>query len=163
MTSINQNVRIFLSKETIHELEKYGNTLDDTLKYFGVTDNKYDLTESEATRILKLLSDRSRVKELEKGSSKDLGLSLCEIGEEYRKRIKQEETTRPVYNRFINLISHLSEKELIDYNDSIQEISNKIKSYDTDIIAKINHFNKPEFSKKNPAYSEEYLVTKIKE
>lgn len=163
LTSINQNVRISLSKETIHELEKYGDKLDDTLKYFGVTDNKYGLTESEATGILKLLSDRSRVKELEKGSSKDLGLSLCEIGEEYRKRIKQEEKTRPVYNRFINLISHLSEKELIDYNDSIQEISNKIKSNDTDIIARINHFNKPEFSKKNPAYSEEYLVTKIKE
>ena len=163
LTSINQNVRISLSKETIHELEKYGDKLDDTLKYFGVTDNKYGLTESEATGILKLLSDRSRVKELEKGSSKDLGLSLCEIGEEYRKRIKQEEKTRPVYNRFINLISHLSEKELIDYNDSIQEISNKIKSNDTDIIARINHFNKPEFSKINPAYSEEYLVTKIKE
>lgn len=163
LTSINQNVRISLSKETIHELEKYGDKLDDTLKYFGVTDNKYGLTESEATGILKLLSDRSRVKELEKGSSKDLGLSLCEIGEKYRKRIKQEEKTRPVYNRFINLISHLSEKELIDYNDSIQEISNKIKSNDTDIIARINHFNKPEFSKKNPAYSEEYLVTKIKE
>lgn len=163
LTSINQNVRISLSKETIHELEKYGDKLDDTLKYFGVTDNKYGLTESEATGILKLLSDRSRVKDLEKGSSKDLGLSLCEIGEEYRKRIKQEEKTRPVYNRFINLISHLSEKDLIDYNDSIQEISNKIKSNDTDIIARINHFNKPEFSKKNPAYSEEYLVTKIKE
>ena len=163
LTSINQNVKISLSKKTIHELEKYGDKLDDTLKYFGVTDNKYGLTESEATGILKLLSDRSRVKELEKGSSKDLGLSLCEIGEEYRKRIKQEEKTKPVYNRFINLISHLSEKELIDYNDSIQEISNKIKSNDTDIIARINHFNKPEFSKKNPAYSEEYLVTKIKE
>lgn len=163
LISINQNVRISLSKETIHELEKYGDKLDDTLKYFGVTDNKYGLTESEATGILKLLSDRSRVKELGKGSSKDLGLSLCEIGEEYRKRIKQEEKTRPVYNRFINLISHLSEKDLIDYNDSIQEISNKIKSNDTDIIARINHFNKPEFSKKNPAYSEEYLVTKIKE
>ena len=163
LTSINQTVRISLSKETIHELEKYGDKLDDTLKYFGVTDNKYGLTENEATGILKLLSNRSRVKELEKGSSKDLGLSLCEIGEEYRKRIKQEEKTRPVYNRFINLISHLSEKELIDYNDSIKEISNKIKSNDTDIIARINHFNKPEFSKKNPAYSEEYLVTKIKE
>ena len=163
LTSINQNVKISLSKKTIHELEKYGDKLDDTLKYFGVTDNKYGLTESEATGILKLLSDRSRVKELEKGSSKDLGLSLCEIGEKYRKRIKQEEKTKPVYNRFINLISHLSEKELIDYNDSIQEISNKIKSNDTDIIARINHFNKPEFSKKNPAYSEEYFVTKIKE
>ena len=162
LTAIDKNIKISPTKENIEKLNQYGGKVDELLKQFGITDNKAGLTNSEIESILKLFSDKNRNRKFEDENQRRFGLLCSEIGEAYKARIKQEERTKPTLNRFLKLTSSLPQEEQSSLGESITKITNAIKSENQDVIRLVNSFNKPEYSKKSPAFSEDILIKDIK-
>ena len=58
LTTGNNDITIPESENTLEELNSYGTDLQETLKYYGITDNYKGLTENEARKILDILYRR---------------------------------------------------------------------------------------------------------
>ena len=160
LTTLNYDTKILPSKENLEILNRYGEKVDELLYEYGITDNKQGLTDGEVQELIKLLSDRSGNQRFE-GRRQEYFAAACRaIKNEYVKKIKSEERTRPVYNRFVKLFSCLPQEDKVVLNDSYNQILTAIKSENKDVLGIINKFN---FSKNNSSFSQTEYQTLIKD
>ena len=162
LTAIDKDIKICPTKENIEKLNNYGDKVDELLKQFGITDNKNGLTNGEVEGLLNLLSDKNRNREFESEDQRRFCILCKEIADAYQSKIKQEERTKPVLNRFLKLTSNLTIEEQKNLSDKINKISEAIKSENHDVIRLVQSFNKPEYSKKSPNFSQDILNADIK-
>ena len=162
LTAIDKDIKICPTKENIEKLNNYGDKVDELLKQFGITDNKNGLTNGEVEGLINLLSDKNRNREFESEDQRRFCILCKEIADAYQSKIKQEERTKPILNRFLKLTSNLTIEEQKNLSDKINKISEAIKSENHDVIRLVQSFNKPEYSKKSPNFSQDILNADIK-
>ena len=164
LTTLNKETKISPSIENIKTLNKYGEKIDDLLKEFGITNNKEGLTNGEVSILLKLLSNKRRIEQFKSRKQENLERACKVIRDEYAKKIKIEEKTRPILNRYIKLFNQLPPNDQISLQNYSEKIINAIKSENKDILNIITQFNSnPQYSKKNLSLTQEKYFSAIKQ
>ena len=114
LTAPEKDYKISLSKENLETLSQYGEPLNGLLQEYGITDNINGLTNKEAAEIIKLLSDRERIRDSSQGARASFCLRCRQIQENYLLNHPEENQSNS------NLIVSDNKKE---YNNSNLEQS----------------------------------------